>query len=493
VHREAQRMVAKSPALRKRLTTFRACINYPRLDSFFQPLGSDSDSTDGLNTHAVIGDELHAWRERHRGLFEKLTTAGGSRQQPLVLFITTAGDDKSDIWWEEREYATRTVESAITGEIVSDTLFAFVAAIDSTDRACHGCAKCAPGGVKPRRGRRSKIWTQERAIAVLGDRCDGSGTIKADDAFDEAVWPKANPNLGVSVTIDYLREAAIEAKQKPSSRNAFMRYHANVRVSSTEKAIDVALWSRCSTPLQSSPPAVSYGAWDLGRSDDFAAVALLTPIEPASASTDTSRQSTEIDTEEHDDTAGGRLAADDGVTHYDVRFWAWTCEARDQRLCTDQFQRWIDTGLLTVHQGDQVDFDAIQEQIVAINQQWQVRSWAFDPTFSAQMAQQLKSRDGLEIFPYTQAARFYNEPTRRFLRLLKQGRIHHAGNPLAAWMAGNLAIVRNRHDEWMPDKISSLGKIDGIVAAIMALSEALYQKGAASQSVYESRGVRTLG
>src|SRR5690606_8425091 len=117
---EATRMVEKSPPLRKRITHKKGVSRLINESdhSFFRPIGSDSDSTDGFNPHGVLKDELHAWRERHRGLHEKLSTGGAYRRQPLEWIITTAGDDRSQIWIEEQEYAVRVLESVLTGEVV---------------------------------------------------------------------------------------------------------------------------------------------------------------------------------------------------------------------------------------------------------------------------------------------------------------------------------------------------------------------------------------
>ena len=94
--------------------------------------------------------------------------------------------------------AERCVESELTGQVVSDTLFSYVACLD-----------------------------------------------KDDDVFLESNWIKANPNIGVSCKLDYLREKSADAKVQPSSRNRFLRYHCNVRTGSTERALEPAMWASC--------------------------------------------------------------------------------------------------------------------------------------------------------------------------------------------------------------------------------------------------------
>lgn len=402
VHDEAKRMVPASPALARRLSVHTKAIEYPAQNSTFKVIGSDSNSTDGQNLHFAIIDELHAWREKHRGLHEKLTTAGGARLQPLWLTITTAGDDISNIWMEEEAYAIRTVESVLTGTVIDDTLFAFICTID-----------------------------------------DG------DDPFDERVWLKANPHIGVSVTIDYCRNQANEAKGKPTALNKFLRYVCNRKTSSSTRAIMPELWAGGSGRLLPIEHRRGFGAWDLGRSNDWGAVATVFPRE--------------VDSDE-----------DEPQIAFEAHVQCWTCEESPLPLHRAPFTEFIEAGKLIVHPGDAVDFDMIEEFIVARAEKCEIPSWAYDVTFSNQLAQHLINNHGITVFPFSQSARFYNEPIRTLLRLLKEGRLLHGDDPCLGWQAGNLTIRRNARDEWMPEKNGSGGKIDGMVALLMALSEALY-------------------
>lgn len=405
VHSEAKRMVKQSPALARRLNVLSKSIECPALQSFFQVIGSDSDSTDGLNLHAAVLDELHAWRKHHRGLHEKLTTAIGSRLQPLVLTITTSGDDKSEIWQEEQLYAEKCVESVLTGTIIDDTQFVFICCID-----------------------------------------------QGDDPFDERNWPKANPHIGVAVTIDYCRNQANEARGKPTAVNKFLRYVCNVRTASSERAILPELWAAGNGPPVETAGRRGFGAWDLGRSNDWAAVA---NVFPRSVTRD-------ID--------GQRKT----VTAYDCRLHCWTCAESPLKLGQHPFSEFIARGFLTVCDGDAVDFDAIESHILDLHQAHEIASWAYDRTFSEQLAQRLLNTHGLTVFPFSQSARFYNEPVRTMLKLLKAGLLLHGDDPCLGWQAGNLTIRRNARDEWMPEKLGSGHKIDAMVSLLMALSEALY-------------------
>lgn len=408
VFRDAKKMVGKSPALRRRLSCKTKVIEYLRTNSILRPLGSDSDGTDGLNISGVIKDELHAWRELHRGLHEKIDTADGVRRQPLMVTITTAGDDKSQIWIEEDDYATRVVESVITGTIIDDTLFSFICRIDDDD-----------------------------------------------DPQDPKCWVKAQPHLDKTVPFSKYVSKANEAKNKPSARSAFLRYYCNRKTASKMRAILPELWAKGNGLFPEIKGRRGYAGFDLGRTDDFASVAATFP----------------------------RIV--DGQLFIDAKVKSWTCEETELRLDQTPLSTFIANGELIVCAGDSVNYREVLEYCVELGGLADIRSWAFDPTFAKLFAEELQNLHGFELFPFTQRERFYNEPIRYLLKMLKEGRIIHGGDECLAWQAGNLTIARNRKDEWMPAKLGGPFKIDGMVSLLMALSEGLYHGRETSDDSYE--------
>lgn len=434
---EIKRCREKSTVLKGYCQAFQRRIVFPSTQSYMQVLGSDSDSQDGFNPHFIVRDELHAWRERHRGLAEKLDTGFGSRRQPLMMTITTAGDDHSTIWIEEHDYAVSVLESVITGEIVDDTVFAFIASLDYREYPCFRC---------------------------LGDRCPwcgGTGTIPADDPFDETKWIKANPNLGVSVKLERLREAANEAQNKPSARNKFLRYNCNLRVSASEKLILPEAWEACRGTFSDWRTADRiHGGVDLGRSNDMAGAAPVARFD---------------------------IVDDLGVEfkRFEIRSRAWTCEDRHEDIRTEQVARWVREDKLSECSGDQILFSDVEDWIVSQAAIWGVRTWAYDPAFGPMLGHRLQEVHGLTVFPFTQSAYHYNNVTRLLERLLTE--VHmvngkevralcHDGDPVLAWMMTNLIVRKNAKDEWMPDKGASPQKIDLAVAVLMAISECLYSE-----------------
>lgn len=453
VWREARAMVRKSRAL-KRLCIVRSnSIVLKKDDSFIQTLCSDGGQLDGLNPTLIVKDELHAWENRHRESHEKLETGDGGRLQPLTISITTAGTDRSEIWKEERDWARRAVEAVLTGEIVDDRLFSFICCIDTEEHPCPLCKGT---------GKQGKV------------KCGGckSGTVPKDDHFSRNAWPKANPNLGISVGFDKYEAKANRAKKDPGFLNVFLRYYANVIVSSNEKAISPELWAGCSGKPFIKTGQFCRGAVDLGRSDDFASWCLVFPS-----------LVDELDDENRE-----------VLRTYDILSRSYTCEARAEQLQNDQINDWIDRGLLICHPGDQVDFDEVERDLCDMSDRYQVISWGFDATFAPQMMQRLINVYGHPAHKFAQASSWYNPGVVELRKALRRRDISHGGCPVLAWQADNLIYKRDAKDLCMPDKAESPFKIDAMVALHMALADILFHAAddESRMSVYESHGLRTL-
>jgi phage terminase large subunit-like protein len=227
VHGYAVQMLARSPALKKFAKTRVNNIHVPDLGSRFEPLGADSDTTDGLNPHLVIADELHAYKTRH--LLDTLETGMASRTQPLTAMITTAGVyDPTKVGWLEHEYATQVLE----GVFEDERLYAYIASAD-----------------------------------------------KDDDWRDPETWRRANPNYGVSVREDYLRAAAERAEREPSFLNSFLRYHLNIWTEQIDRWLPMDKWDEGGGPVDADSLAgrECFGGLDLATVSDLAALALVFP------------------------------------------------------------------------------------------------------------------------------------------------------------------------------------------------------------------------
>jgi phage terminase large subunit-like protein len=238
VHRDATEMVKRSPQLRKDITIFRDNLHSVSSGSKFEPLSSDYDSLDGLNVHGVIADELHAWPNPE--LWGVLKTGTGSRQQPLMLAITTAGVNQHGICYSQREYLARILK----GIIQDDSYWGMIYTIDT-----------------------KRDWPE------LDDD---------DDWQDESNWVKANPLLGVSKKLDTMRQDAREALARPSELNHFLRWHLNIWTNATTRWLNTSHWNDCGSYMINEAGLYgrrAYGGLDLASTGDITAFVLVFPPE----------------------------------------------------------------------------------------------------------------------------------------------------------------------------------------------------------------------
>lgn len=124
---EAHNMVKQSPELRAVIRKRRNDLYFEATSSKFEALASDSNTLDGLNSHAVIIDELHAIRDRN--LYDVMKQSTSSRNQPLVVMITTAGTVRECIFDNMYEYACRIAD----GEIEVDDFLPILYELDARE------------------------------------------------------------------------------------------------------------------------------------------------------------------------------------------------------------------------------------------------------------------------------------------------------------------------------------------------------------------------
>lgn len=353
---------------------------------------------DGINAHAIIRDELHALRETHRDGCGKLPSRMAARQQPLMIDITTAGSDASLLWEEEHKLASTIVESVITNAGNDDSYFSFICSID-----------------------------------------------EGDDHFDERVWQKANPSLGVTIPIEFYLQAAMRAKQLPTALSEFLRYQCNIKSSASSRAIMPEHWALGNEPIQHALWEEGRGGVDLSRTRDFTAISACFPIRNAEGKT----------------------------IRWEVLSKSWVCSEGRLRLDREPFKTWIYEGKLHVIEGDRILYDEIEEEIVRWSEVYNINQWAFDPNRAAELMNRLKLR-GIEVFPFNQTANKYNEACERFQDECIAGNIRHGNDPVLTWQIGNLEYTVKENGLVMPNKKNIASKIDAACATLMAFQGCLF-------------------
>lgn len=284
---------------------------------------------------------------------------------------------------------------------------------------------------------------------------------------DPAVWAKANPNLGVSVKLDDLQRKADKAKHMPAAQNAFMRLHLDVWTQQSDRWIDVELWDANGTdPIDEAELAGRdcYGGLDLSSVSDITAWVLVFP-------------------------------RDDDAEHVDILARFWCPESRltaEDNRYRDQYQAWERDGYLVATPGDAVDYAFVKQQVLEDASHFALQDMNVDRLFQGYQLSQELADEGITVFGMGQGFLSMAVPMKEFERRLLARKLNHGNNPILRWMADNVAVRQDPAGNLKPDKAESEGRIDGIVALVMALDRAMRNEGGGSESPYESQGLMVV-
>ena len=282
-----------------------------------------------------------------------------------------------------------------------------------------------------------------------------------EDWEDEANWYKVNPSLGYTVDIERLRDAYREAKQNPADEITFKWLRCNMWVSSTVAWIPDAIYMRGNEPIDMDALAGRdcYAGLDLSSTGDITALVLIFPPR-------------------------------DEEEKYVLLPYFWIPEEtipRRVKANSVPYDIWEKQGYIMSTEGNVIHYDFIEKFIMYLSEKYHILEIAVDRWNATQMIQNLEG-EGFTIIPFGQGFSSMSASTKEFYRLLMEGRIIHGGNPVLRWMAGNVVIDTDPAGNIKVTKAKSKEKIDGIVAAIMALDRCIRQEGQ-SGSVYDERGL----
>lgn len=394
-HREAQMMVRQSPYLAELLAVFRNTITIPGTASVFAALGADAKTLDGLNVQGALVDELHA--HPNRELWDVLESGTGSRESPMMVAITTAGMAISEsICIEKEDYGQKVLQ---------------------------------------------RVLDDDSYLAVLYDIDPG------DDPFDESVWPKANPNLGVSARVDKLSQAALLARNVPTAKDNFLTKHLNVWV--RRKGLwlqDIEVWRR----LAAAKPydladlramrGQAFGGLDLGSTSDLCSLMVEYRV-------------------------GKRILV--FGRHY-LPEAALTPDKPNAHI----YGVWQRQGWLVVTPGDVTDYGFIKADLLKLHRELGFREIGFDRWNATQLVNDLVD-EGVPMIKFGQGWASMNAPMRDLERTILSRAMEHSGDPVLTWAMSNVVAEKDAAGNIKPDKGRSADKIDPAVSLIMAHGRAM--------------------
>lgn len=283
-----------------------------------------------------------------------------------------------------------------------------------------------------------------------------------EDWEDEANWYKVNPSLGYTVDIERLRDAYREAKQNPADEVTFKWLRLNMWVSSTVAWIPDSIFMKGNEEidLAALEGRDCYGGLDLSSTGDITALVLMFP------------------------------PRDEDEKYILLPFFWVPEETIPQRVkaASVPYDIWERQGYLLSTEGNVIHYDFIEKFINDLAEKYHIVEIAVDRWNATQMIQNLEG-DGFTMVPFGQGFASMSGPTKDFYRLLMEGQIIHGGHPVLRWMAGNVVVDTDPAGNIKVTKAKSKEKIDGIVAAIMALDRCIRNQTEQQGSVYDERGL----
>ena len=273
----------------------------------------------------------------------------------------------------------------------------------------------------------------------------------SDDWTSEIALRKANPNYGVSVFAEFLEAEQCAAIQNSRKQNIFKTKHLNIWCGAAASWMNMQKWKLLGDPTLSladfAGAAVNIGN-DLSFTTDITSSVLVF------------RRSIE------------------GIVHYYVFARHYLPRERAEDPEKQHYQQWLHDGKLIGIEGPTIDYSVIRRDLVADAGRFELESIAFDPWCALETQQELQRELGEDkVISVPMRTQYLSYPMKQLEALVLEGRIHHDGDPVLAWMMSNVVARTDANDNIFPRKEQPENKIDGAVALIMALSRALTDSG----------------
>lgn len=386
----AKTIVEKSPLLRAEIQVLRDRLRpLAEPTAFFKAINREGGGKHGLSPSGAICDEIAQYQAAIGSkLLESIETGFAERENPLAMYISTCGSNyASNLFATYWQYAKGVSDGSIEDDSFLPCIY-------------------------------------------------GAG--EDDDWSDPEIWRKANPNLGVSVRLEFLEKQCQKALQVPTSQSSFKTYHLNMWVKTDRQWLDLAVWDRGAVEVKPDEDRRCWGGLDLASSNDLISFVLV--FEPDS----------------------------EGMV--DVIPWFWVPRNTLINSPFSKFyQAWGDAGQVVLTPGAVIDHDYPRLQIKACAEEFNLQSVGVDRWSSSQIVAKLNDQDDITTVGIGMGYASMSPAINYAERLIYSGQIRHGGHPTLRWCGDNTVIVQDPAGNKKPDKSKSAGKIDGIVAMLIAL------------------------
>lgn len=393
--------------------------------SFVKVISAEAYSKHGLNVSCVIFDELHA--QPKRDLWDVMTFgAGSARRQPVWIVLTTAGDDpdRTTIGWEIHE-KTRKILAARAGSGHADD--------------------------------DNPVW-----YPVIYGMPDDPDEAEKIDIYDEALWHRCNPSIGVTIPLRVIRQEAREAKRDEAKERLFRWLRLNQWIAvKTVGWLPLTLYDRTqwhvskldtiykgnqlrSEMRKTLKGKKCFGGLDLSSTTDLSALVLEFPPQP-------------------------------GLDKWVVLFWAWrpltgVAEAEDRDHVP--YRDWQRANFLNLCDGDMIDFTEIEDTIIDASHAYRLQLLGVDPYLSRMLSGRIQ-KAGIPTVEIRQNMADMSPAMKDIEVKLRTGEMVHEHNTCARWCFGNTRCRVDGNENIKPMKNLSTGRIDIAVAWIICHAAAM--------------------
>ena len=394
VYEEAKKQIENCPSLYpKHFRTTNQGIFYDAADASIIAHANDPNSKDGLNPYCAIFDEIHEFKDFR--MLNLIKPKMLKRKQSLIWYLTTAGyvnDGPLDRYYELFSSA---LEEGKLPELVADRLFCLIFELD-----------------------------------------------EEDDIEDSSKWIKANPSLGVLLSLDAMRAQWETAKRIPQERANFICKNLNLKVNADEASfVDWSVLKKNNDviDLADLEGHTAYAGFDLSTREDFTAAAIECPL------------------------PDGRLF----VLHHS---WVPRKKLETVPEGTD-FYSWAMLGYLSIVDADYIEQDQVARWIIQQNQYFDLLGVGYDPANARWTVMELEGK-GLPCQVVRQGPITLNDPMKDLKEMLLSHRVVSNNDPMLRWYTDNVRLSKEaRHADkanWMPTKRKRDLKIDGFMAWLFA-------------------------
>lgn len=387
---ESAKMIRKSPALKQVTKIITNNITFATTESEYKPLCSDDNTLDGLNPHFASLDEIHAWKEGYK-LYDVIKDGTSAREEPIILAITTAGTVREDIYdgkYNDAEILLKAIEDN-SDDFFDENFLPVIYELDSRSE-----------------------WT------------------------DESAWVKANPNLGVSKSLAYLRRAVNNAKLDPLKVTNLLTKEFNIRESSQKAWLTFeAILNQEKFDLSELRPTYVMGGADLSRTTDLTSANIL-------------------------------FALSDSPKLYCQHMYWIPEDLLEKRVKEDKipYDKWYEQGLIRLCKGSLIDPHDITSWFVELMNDYGIYPFkiGYDRYSAIYWTKEMQDVFGDVMIPVAQGKQTLSNPMRMMGVDLTAKNIIYNDNPITKWCLSNMSVDVDKNDNIQPCKTSNARlRIDG--------------------------------